>query len=151
MDSPLPLVNAILNGSAAVLLVLGYRAIRSGRRELHARLMVAAFAVSAMFLGSYLYYHFVVVPEFGHTPFQATGLVKTLYLVMLFSHIVLAVANLPMILSTFWFAHREAWDRHRRLARWTFPVWLYVSVTGVLVYLCLYVFNPEAPAGGVIE
>lgn len=151
MDSPLPLVNAILNGSAAVLLLLGYRAIRGGRREVHARFMVAAFAVSALFLGSYLYYHFVVVPRIGHTEFHATGLLHTLYLLMLFSHIVLAVANLPMILSTFWLAHRQAWERHRRLARWTFPVWLYVSVTGVLVYLCLYVFNPEAPAKGVVE
>lgn len=145
--SPIPLVNACLNGAATVLLLLGIAAIKGGARRRHELLMKLAFLVSAAFLACYLYYHFVVLPiTGGPTRFHGTGVVKVLYLVMLASHVILAVVNLPMVLRTFWLAHREDWVRHRRLARWTFPVWLYVSVTGVLVYLVLYRFNP--PAGG---
>lgn len=140
--SPLPTVNAALNGTAAVLLLIGFAQIRAGRRTAHARLMLAATAVSAGFLASYLYYHFVVVPRAGHTEFGGTGALRTAYLVLLLTHVVGAVANLPMVLRTLWLAHRRDWERHRRLARWTFPLWLYVSVTGVAVYLALYVWNP---------
>ena len=139
----LPALNAVLNGTATVLLLLGLRAIKSGRRETHARLMRSAFVVSALFLASYLTYHFVVVPEFGHTEFRAEGWAKTAYLVMLASHVLLAIVNLPMVLRTLWLAKRERWDDHRRWARRTFPIWLYVSVTGVLIYLLLYPFNPS--------
>ncbi len=139
-----PLVNAVLNGSAALLLVAGLWAIQAGRRVLHERLMRAAFLVSAAFLASYLHYHFVVEAERGPTPFRREGWVRGAYLVLLVSHIVLAMVNLPMVLRVLWLAHKERWEQHRRLARWTFPIWLYVSVTGVLVYLCLYVWNPPA-------
>jgi protein SCO1/2/putative membrane protein len=143
-DSPLPAVNAALNGTAAVLLALGLAAIKRGRRGLHAGLMRAAFAVSAAFLASYLYYHFAVTAEVGPTRFRGAGWTRPAYLALLLSHTVLAVINLPMVLRTLWLAHRERWDAHRRLARWTFPVWMYVSVTGVLVYLALYRWNPPA-------
>lgn len=146
--SVLPTVNAGLNATASVLLVAGLVLIKRGRRTAHARAMVAATATSALFLAGYLYYHFAVVPELGHTEFHARGWLRPAYYAMLISHVVLAVVNLPMVLRTLWLAHREDWDRHRRLARWTFPIWLYVSVTGVLVYLALYVWNPEPAAAG---
>jgi uncharacterized membrane protein YozB (DUF420 family) len=138
----LPLVNACLNGSSAVLLVAGLLAIQTGRRELHERLMYFAALISGAFLASYLYYHFVVIPELGVTRFQGTGALRTAYYAMLASHVVLAAVNLPMVLRTLWLAHAERWEAHKRMARWTFPVWLYVSVTGVLVYLALYVWRP---------
>lgn len=140
----LPAVNATLNGLAAVLLLLGYRAIRGGRREVHRRFMLAAFASSCLFLACYLYYHFAVARG-QPTRYHATGAARTAYLALLLSHTVLAVINLPMVLRTLWLAHREDWERHRRLARWTFPIWLYVSVTGVAVYAVLYHLNPPAP------
>lgn len=142
-DTPLPAVNASLNATAAVLLALGYAAIRRGRREAHKRLMVSATVVSAAFLACYLYYHFVVTAEVGPTRFQGTGWTRGAYLALLLSHTLLAVVNLPMVLRTLWLAHRERWDAHRRLARWTFPIWMYVSVTGVLVYLALYQWSPS--------
>ncbi len=141
--SRIPLINASLNGTAFVLLVLGIVAIKAGRKGLHERLMKLAFLVSAAFLACYLYYHFVVLPiSGGPTKYNGTGVVKTLYLVMLLSHIVLAVVNLPMVLRVLWLARKEDWPAHRRLAKWTFPIWAYVSLTGVLVYLVLYPFNP---------
>ena len=143
MTLHLPAVNAALNGTTAVLLVAGYVAIRAGRRERHARLMKTAFAVSALFLTTYLYYHFAVARG-QPTRFHGTGAARTGYLALLLSHTVLAAVNLPMVLRTLWLAHKERWDAHRRLARWTFPIWLYVSVTGVLVYVVLYHLNPPA-------
>ncbi len=139
MTLHLPTVNALLNGTAAVLLVWGYASIRAGRRERHARVMVAAFAVSAAFLGCYLYYHFTVT---AITRYRGEGWDRTAYLVLLASHTILAAVNLPMVLRTFYLAARERFDAHRRWARWTFPIWLYVSVTGVLVYVVLYHLNP---------
>lgn len=138
----LPLLNACLNATSAVLLVAGFAAIKAGRRELHARLMVAASIASAAFLASYLWYHFVVIPEVGVTTFRGEDPWKTAYYAMLASHVVLAAVDLPLILRTLWLAWRERWEAHRRWARWTFPIWLYVSVTGVLVYLVLYVWQP---------
>jgi len=141
--SDLPLLNACLNGTAVVLLLVGLRAIKRGQREAHAWWMRGAFAVSTAFLASYLYYHFEVQPlRGGPTPFRGTGALKLAYYLMLVSHIVLAAVNLPMVLRTLWLAHKQDWPRHRAWARWTFPIWLYVSVTGVLVYLALYVYNP---------
>ena len=145
-SSLLPSVNASLNGASGVLLVVGLVLIKRGRRAAHARVMVAATLVSATFLACYLYYHFVVVPELGHTPFRREGAWKVAYYALLFSHVVGAIVNLPMILRTLWLAHRKDWERHRRLARWAWPIWFYVSVTGVLVYLALYHWNPpQAP------
>lgn len=146
MSTSLPAINACFNAAASVLLVVGLVLIKRGRAEAHARVMVAAFALSACFLAGYLYYHFVVIPELGHTKFNREGLVRIAYYAMLLTHVVLAAVNLPMILRTFWLAHRGDLERHRKWARVTWPIWFYVSVTGVLVYLCLYHWNPEAPA-----
>jgi putative membrane protein len=140
----LPALNATLNACATVLLILGRWQIHRGRREAHARTMVAATIVSAGFLVSYLTYHLLVVPKIGHTPFRRPGLVGHAYYGMLISHVVLAGANLPLVIITLVHAARGRLDRHVRLARWTWPIWLYVSVTGVLVYLCLYWWNPPA-------
>jgi uncharacterized membrane protein YozB (DUF420 family) len=145
MNLHLPAVNASLNGLAAVLLVAGLLAIRSGRRERHATLMRAAFVTSALFLACYLYYH-IAVAAGEPTRYHGAGWRRPAYLALLLSHTVLAVVNLPMVLRTLWLAHKQRWDAHRRLARRTFPIWLYVSVTGVLVYVVLYHFNPT-PAG----
>ncbi len=142
--SNLPALNASLNATAAVLLAVGFVLIRRDRRVAHARVMIAASVVSAAFLASYLTYHFGVQSEVGPTPFRREGAVKVAYYAMLLTHVVLAAVNLPMVLLTLWRAYRRDWDRHRRLARWTWPIWMYVSVTGVLVYLCLYWWNPEA-------
>ena len=141
--SNLPAINAALNGLATVLLVLGYRAIKRGDRERHAALMKTAFATSAAFLACYLYYHTAVLPlQGGPTQFHGSGAAKVGYLTLLASHVILAAVNLPMILRTLLLARREDWERHRRWARWTFPIWLYVSVTGVVVYVVLYHLNP---------
>lgn len=139
-----PFVNALLNGSASVLLLAGLAAIKAGKRDVHGWIMRIAFVFSAAFLASYVHYHFGTERELGPTPFRAQGWLKTTYLVMLASHVILAIVNLPMVLRVFWLAHRERWQDHKRLAKITFPVWLYVSVSGVLVYLCLYVWNPPA-------
>lgn len=138
---PLPAVNATLNAIAAVLLVVGYVAIKAGRREFHARVMTAAFLVSAAFLACYLYYHATSEP----TRFQGQGWRRVAYFVLLVSHVILAAINLPMVLRTLYLAKRERWAEHRRFARWTFPIWMYVSVTGVLVYLALYQWNAPSP------
>jgi uncharacterized membrane protein YozB (DUF420 family) len=133
----LPAVNAGLNATAAVLLVIGYLAIRLGRRRLHAGLMLAAVCISALFLASYLYYHFV---ETGGQPTYYSGppSLRGVYLAILWSHIVLATLIVPLAALTLYRAARDQLARHRRLARWTLPIWLYVSVTGVVVYWMLY-------------
>jgi len=148
--TPFPLINACLNSLAALLLLLGWVVIRRpgassdpSERALHAKLMRAAFLVSAAFLASYLWYHFVVVPELGHLGFRGQGAARAAYFALLISHILLAVVNLPLILRVLWLAHKERWESHRRLARITWPIWMYVSVTGVIVYLLLYPLNPS--------
>lgn len=142
MSLHLPAVNAALNGTAAVLLVAGLAAIKAGARERHRALMISAFVVSVAFLACYLYYHFVV-SNGRPTRFNGGTWSRGAYLTLLLSHTVLAVVNLPLVLRTLWLAHRERFVAHRRIARWTFPIWLYVSVTGVLVYVVLYHLNPE--------
>ena len=127
-------LNASLNGVSAVLLVAGYAAIRSGKRNVHKKLMISAFAVSCAFLVSYLVYHYRV----GHVAFRGQGLVRPFYFALLISHTVLAAAIVPMILITLRRAWLERFDRHKILARWTLPLWIYVSVTGVIVYLMVY-------------
>lgn len=130
----LPTLNAGLNLGAAVLLVSGWLAIRSRRTELHRWLMVSAFLCSTVFLACYLYYHYHV----GSVRFQGQGPVRTLYFSILLTHTVLAVAIVPMIMRTFFLAWKQRFLEHARLARWTLPLWLYVSVTGVVVYWMLY-------------
>ena len=130
----LPGVNASLNALAAVLLVVGYLFIRSGRRQAHKRCMLAAFGCSILFLVSYLYYHWQV----GSVRFQGQGIVRTVYLSLLLTHTVLAAAVPFLALITLVQGLRERFDRHVRIARWTLPIWLYVSVTGVAVYWMLY-------------
>jgi putative membrane protein len=130
----LPTLNASLNTLASVLLLSGFIAIKKKKENLHKNLMLAAFIVSAAFLASYLFYHYHVPSK----KFPDLGWIKTLYLFILFPHILLAVVMVPMILKTFWHAYRDEREKHRRIARITFPIWMYVSVTGVLIYLMLY-------------
>ncbi|MCS7042484.1 MAG: DUF420 domain-containing protein [Bryobacteraceae bacterium] len=130
----LPALNALLNTASAVLLLTGYRLIRQGRREAHRKAMTAALAVSVLFLASYLVYH----AQVGSVRFQKTGWIRPVYFSILISHTVLAACVAPMALVTVWRAWKGRFDRHRRLARITLPLWLYVSVTGVIVYLMLY-------------
>ncbi len=132
--SDLPTVNALLNGTAASLLVAGFLLIRAGRREAHRRAMTAAFACSVLFLVSYLVYHF----EAGSVRFRGTGSVRTVYLTILLTHTVLAAIVPFLAVTTLVLARKGRFDAHRRLARVTLPVWLYVSVTGVVIYLMLY-------------
>ncbi len=130
----LPVVNAILNSCATVFLVLGLVFIKTGKVKAHIVSMVCALVVSTAFLSCYLYYHY----HAGHVEFAGKEPVRTFYLTLLFTHVVLAVANLPMIILTVIPALRHRFDRHKRFAKWTLPIWLYVSVTGVIVYLMCY-------------
>ena len=134
MTSILPSVNACLNATAAVLLVWGYTLIRRKRIQTHRRVMQTAFAVSCLFLVCYLVYHFQV----GDVVFRKTGAIRNVYLTLLTTHIVLAAAVPFLAVITLHRGLTARFDRHRQIARWTLPVWLYVSVTGVVVYLMLY-------------
>jgi len=135
----LPAVNATLNATSAVLLLFAYRAIRRLDVERHRRLMLSAAATSAVFLASYLYYHAHV----GSVRFTGQGAVRPLYFAILISHTILAAAIVPLVLRTLYLGLRRRDDQHRRIARWTFPLWLYVSVTGVVIYLMLYRIYPS--------
>jgi uncharacterized membrane protein YozB (DUF420 family) len=130
----LPAVNATLNALAALLLVTGYVLIRQRRLNAHRNVMIAALACSVLFLTSYLVYHAHV----GSKPFPGTGPVRTLYFTILITHTILAAAVPILAILTVWRAYRKNWSRHVRIARWTLPIWLYVSVTGVVVYWMLY-------------
>ena len=130
----LPGVNAALNATTALLLTTGYLLIRRGRRRAHRAAMLGAFAVSVLFLASYLYYH----AHAGVTRFPGVGWIRPVYFAILLSHTVLAAAIVPLVLVTLARGLRADFPRHARLARWTLPVWLYVSVTGVVVYVMLY-------------
>ncbi|HEY0320096.1 MAG TPA: DUF420 domain-containing protein [Pyrinomonadaceae bacterium] len=136
----LPHLNAVLNSLSAAFLVAGFLFIRRGRIRAHRTMMTAALISSTLFLISYLTYHFVF---HGLTRFTEQGIVRALYLIILFTHTVLAVIILPFILVTVTRALRGDFTRHKRVARWTFPMWLYVSVTGVIVYLMLYQIYPS--------
>ena len=127
-------LNASLNGISAILLVSGYAAIRNGKIKVHKAFMISAFAVSTVFLGSYLIYHYRV----GHVVFEGQGWIRPVYFALLLSHTVLAIVIVPMILVTLRRAWLEKFDKHRIIARWTLPLWFYVSVTGVIVYILLY-------------
>lgn len=132
----LPAVNATLNATSAVLLVTGYKLIRSGRREAHHRVMLTAFTVSILFLICYLIYHWNV----GSVPYPHPGPMRIVYLTILFTHTVLAACVPVLAIITLRRALKGQFPRHRKIARWTLPIWLYVSVTGVVVYLMLYQF-----------
>ena len=129
-----PAVNATLNGSSAVLLLIGRWFIGRGRISIHSAFMIAALVTSSAFLVSYLYYHAHV----GSVHFQGQGWSRPVYFSILISHTILAAVVVPMVIITLSRALRERFDRHRAIARWTFPVWMYVSVTGVIVYVMLY-------------
>lgn len=129
-----PVIDASLNGTSAVLLLVGRGLIKRGRMAAHRAVMLTALASSALFLSSYLYYHAHV----GSVRFQGQGWSRPVYFSILISHTILAAAIVPMIIITLSRALREHFDRHQAIARWTFPLWLYVSVTGVVIYLMLY-------------
>jgi uncharacterized membrane protein YozB (DUF420 family) len=134
MIHALPTVNAILNATAAILLLWGYTLIRRKRIETHRKVMLSAFGVSCAFLVCYLIYH----AQVGSVHFARTGAIRTVYLTILATHTVLAAAVPFLAVITLRRGLARRYDKHRRIARWTFPIWLYVSVTGVVVYLMLY-------------
>ena len=129
-----PAVNASLNGHRAVLLVVGYVVHSPAADRRAPAVMIAAFATSVLFLISYLIYH----ANAGSKPFPGRGAVRAVYFVILITHIVLAATIPPLAGVTLWRAYRRRFDRHMRIARWTLPIWLYVSITGIIVYLMLY-------------
>ncbi len=134
--SPLPTLNAILNLIAAVFLVLGRGAILRGNVALHRRHMLAALGFSAAFLASYLYYHYLV----GSVKYEGAGWLRALYLIILIPHIILATLQVPFIFAALWTGLKNKLVWHVRIVKIIWPVWMYVSVTGVLVYLMLYIF-----------
>jgi putative membrane protein len=139
-------LNAILNGCATALLLAGYIFIKLKWVRAHRACMISTFVVSTIFLSSYLLYHY----EVGNVRFSGHGWARTLYFAILIPHIILAGVIVPLALVTMWFALRGNFHRHRRVARWTWPLWMYVSVTGVIVYLMLYkiytpIYSPISP------
>jgi uncharacterized membrane protein YozB (DUF420 family) len=135
----LPAVNAILNVLSTVFLTLGYIFIKRGQKDAHRNCMVAAFVTSTVFLACYLTYHFTVTAV---TKFQGQGIVRPIYFVILITHIILAVIIVPLILVTLSRALKQRFELHKKVARWTWPLWMYVSVTGVIVYMMLYQWFP---------
>jgi uncharacterized membrane protein YozB (DUF420 family) len=131
-------LNAVLNGTAAILLAIGYALIRNGKREAHKRVMIAAFCTSIVFLIDYLIYHAQVGSV--HYPDRHIGAIRVLYFTILISHTLLAVSVPVLAIMTLRRALKGEFARHRKLAKWTWPIWMYVSVTGVVVYLMLYQF-----------
>jgi len=136
----LPHVNAALNLLSTILLIAGYTQIRAGRREIHRALMISALAVSAVFLASYLTYHFTA-PIFV---FRGTGWTVPAYYTLLISHVVLSIVVLPLVAITVYRALKGTFERHKAIARWTIWIWLYVTVTGVMIYAILYHVYPPA-------
>ncbi|MAT16895.1 MAG: hypothetical protein CMJ46_16670 [Planctomyces sp.] len=136
----LPSVNAVLNGLATILLVWGFLAIQSGKRETHKRIMLTTFGVSALFLVCYLVYHAALhhYTGSGSQAFQGTGIIRPIYFFILITHVVLAMVIAVLVPITIYRGLTQQWDRHRRIAKITFPLWLYVSVTGVVIYFMLY-------------
>ncbi|RKU14459.1 DUF420 domain-containing protein [Candidatus Poribacteria bacterium] len=132
--SDLPTVNATLNTISTILLTIGFLMIRRRNIVAHRNCMIAAFVVSGLFLTSYLIYHY----HAGSTPFEGSGWIRPVYFAVLIPHIILAASILPLALITLYFALRKRFTKHQRIARWTLPIWLYVSVTGIIVYWMLY-------------
>ena len=132
--SDLPTLNACLNSVCALLLLCGYISIRRGNREVHKRFMIAALITSILFLTSYVIYH----ANAGSVQYTKEDWTRPLYFAVLIPHIILATVQVPFIIVLVWHAWHESFDRHKRLARWIWPVWMFVSVSGVVVYLMLY-------------
>src|SRR3989440_994390 len=141
----LPAVNACLNGLSAVFLTVGYAFIRRGNKPAHRNCMISAFAASAVFLACYLTYHIGMRIHYGkgHTEFHDPAWFRPIYLAILFSHLALAVVIVPLALVTLHRAVKARFDLHKKIARWTWPIWMYVSVTGVVIYLFLYQIFPQ--------
>lgn len=137
--SALPALNALLNGTSAALLIVGYLFIRRRKITAHKTCMLMAFGTSSLFLVSYLIYHYQV----GSMPFPGQGWIRPPYFALLISHIILAAVIVPLALTTIFRAWNEQFDKHMRIARWTLPIWLYVSVSGVIVYWMLYWLYPQ--------
>lgn len=134
----LPTLNAILNATSGVLLIVGHRYIKRGNRVVHKRFMLASIAASVLFLISYVTYH----SYHGTTRFPGEGWIRPVYFTILTTHTILAAAIVPLVIITLRRALKEQFDRHVKIARWTYPIWLYVSVTGVIVYVMLYHVYP---------
>jgi putative membrane protein len=137
--SDLPALNASLNALSTVFLTLGYVFIKRRKQDAHRNCMVAAFITSTIFLACYLTYHFTVKAV---TRFQGQGIVRPLYFLILITHVILAVVIVPLILVTLNRALKQRWELHKKISRWTWPLWMYVSVTGVVVYMMLYQWFP---------
>ena len=135
----LPAVNASLNALATIFLTIGYIFIKQQKKDAHRNCMIAAFLTSAVFLACYLTYHFSVTAV---TKFQGQGIVRPIYFFILITHIILAVVIVPLVLMTMSRALKRRWEHHKKIARWTWPLWMYVSITGVIVYLMLYQWFP---------
>ena len=135
--SNLTAVNAALNSLSTVFLLLGFREIRARNFAKHMRFMISAFITSALFLVSYIVYHHFV----GDTPFTGQGFIRPVYFFILISHIVLSIFVVPLVLSSFLFAFSGKFSTHRKVSKWTFPIWLYVSITGVMVFFMLKIFG----------
>lgn len=133
----LPYINSFLNALTSLFLLIGYRAIKRGHKELHKKIMLGAGFLSAAFLVSYLLYHHF----HGDTKFIGTGVIRTSYFAILIGHIILSMVQVPLILFTFYLAFKQKWSLHKRVAKITFPIWLYVSVTGVVVFIYLKLLN----------
>ncbi len=129
-----PVIDATMNGVSTVLLLVGHSLLKGGRIAAHRAFMIAAVISSTIFLGSYLYFHYHV----GSVHFQGRGWSRPIYFTILISHVILAAAIVPLVIITLIRALRERFDKHRAIARWTYPLWLYVSITGVIVYVMLY-------------
>lgn len=136
----LPALNATLNGISTLLILTGFTMIKREHKQAHALCMAGAIITSSLFLLSYLYYHY----HMGHVRFTHLGWPRTLYFFILFTHLPLAICVIPLVVLTVTPALQQRFDAHKRMARWTLPIWLYVSVTGVLVYLMLYIWFPSA-------
>jgi len=141
----LPVVNATLNGLSAVFLTLGFIFIKRGNKIAHRNCMISAFCTSTIFLGCYLTYHgyLAMVLHRGPTRFLNPAWFRPIYLTILISHTILAITIVPMILMTLWRAKMGRFEQHKKIARWTWPLWMYVSVTGVIIYWLLYIKFPQ--------
>lgn len=142
--SQIPALNAILNSIATALIVSGLVCIKRGNEKAHRSFMTAALFMSVLFLAGYVFHKWAV--NWQNRPIGAEGAIRGIYLVMLLTHVLLAMAIVPLVLRTFFLAIKGRYESHKRWARWTYPIWLYVSVTGVLVYFSIYVWFPPLEA-----
>ena len=143
--SDLPKINACLNGLASVFLLLGYIFIKRGNKTAHRNSMIGALAASTVFLGCYLYYHYSMQKLYGaaHTRFVNPEWFRPIYLTILVTHLICAIAIVPLVIMTVSRAIKARFELHKKIARWTWPIWMYVSVTGVVIYFLLYQIFPQ--------